>query len=216
MVSSWFEIVGSLLPCDAFFHCGPHRFQSRKMLFLPEGSSPTHRHHPSVMFCWRRCIVVCHFLIIFRIVSSTFFRAQRFSMRRRILTSILRIWSKYDARKPWVHVCLYTAILGLSRSKWTYFFLMLLETFTSPNQSTLDDGVHVVSIPNVVDVLSEVVRLQYVVLQCRISESVSCMSLDCSETEAMFRCVRVQAILKPFLLSSCGKNMLDVCCDLTR
>ena len=31
-----------------------------------------------------------------------------------------------------------------------------LETFTSRNQSTLDDGVRVVSVPNVADVLSEV------------------------------------------------------------
>ena len=48
-----------------------------------------------------------------------------------------------------------------------------LETFTSWNKSTLDDGVRVVSVPNVVDVLSEVVRKQYVVLQCRINESAS-------------------------------------------
>ena len=33
-----------------------------------------------------------------------------------------------------------------------------LETLTSRNLSTLDDGVRVVSVPNVVDVLSEVVQ----------------------------------------------------------
>ena len=31
------------------------------------------------------------------------------------------------------------------------------ETFSSRNQSTLDDGVHVVSVPDVIDVLGEVI-----------------------------------------------------------
>ena len=45
-----------------------------------------------------------------------------------------------------------------------------LETFSSWNQSALDDGVHVVSVPDVVGVLDEVIRQKYIVLQCRINE----------------------------------------------
>ena len=55
----------------------------------------------------------------------------------------------------------------------------------SRNQST--HGVHVVSVPRVVDVLGEVVRQQYVVLP---------------GMQEMFGRIRVQAKLKPFLLSS--------------
>ena len=69
---------------------------------------------------------------------------------------------------------------------------------SSQNQSTLDDRVHVVSVPDVVDVLGEVIRQQHIVLQCRIYESTSWMSLDCSEIHEMFRIMRVQAILKLF------------------
>ena len=39
---------------------------------------------------------------------------------------------------------------------------------SSWNQSTFDDGVHFVSVPDVVDVLGEVIRQQYIVLQCRL------------------------------------------------
>ena len=48
-----------------------------------------------------------------------------------------------------------------------------LGILTSWNQSALDDGVHVVSVPDVVDVLSEAVPPQYIVLQCEINESTS-------------------------------------------
>ena len=47
------------------------------------------------------------------------------------------------------------------------------ETFSSLNQSALDDGVHVVSVPDVVDVLGEVIWQQCMVVQCRINESTS-------------------------------------------
>ena len=68
---------------------------------------------------------------------------------------------------------LYTAILGLSIVS-NFFQIMIgvhrvhscentdsacpFETSSSRNQSTLDDGVHVVSVPDVVDVIGEVVR----------------------------------------------------------
>ena len=41
---------------------------------------------------------------------------------------------------------------------------------SSWNQSALDDGVHVVSVHDVVDVLGEVIWQQYIVLQCRFNE----------------------------------------------
>ena len=75
-------------------------------------------------------------------------------------------------------------------------------TSSSRNQSTLDDGVHVVSVPDVVDVLGEVIRQQYIVLHCRINESTSLMSLDCSEVQDMCGRIGVHAVLKPFLRSS--------------
>ena len=61
------------------------------------------------------------------------------------------------------------------------------ETSSSRNQSTLDDGVHVVSVPDVVDVLGEVVRQQYGVLQCRMNESASWLSLNCYEIQRNVR-----------------------------
>ena len=57
-------------------------------------------------------------------------------------------------------------------------------------------------VPDVVDVLGEVMRQQYIVLQCGINESTSRMSLDCSEIPEMFGIIRVQAVLKPFRRSS--------------
>ena len=47
------------------------------------------------------------------------------------------------------------------------------ETFSSQSQTTLDDGMHVVSVPDVVHVIGEVIRQQYIVLQCWINESTS-------------------------------------------
>ena len=47
------------------------------------------------------------------------------------------------------------------------------ETFSSRNQSTLGDGVHVCHVPDVVDVLGEVIWLQCIVLQRRINEGSS-------------------------------------------
>ena len=58
---------------------------------------------------------------------------------------------------------------------------------------------HVVSVPDVVDVLGDVIQQQKIVLQCRINESTSRMSVDCSEIQEMFGRTRVQAVLKPFL-----------------
>ena len=51
--------------------------------------------------------------------------------------------------------------------------LSLLRLFPPGTNPALDDGVHVVSVPDVVDVLSELIRQQYIVLQCRINESTS-------------------------------------------
>ena len=42
------------------------------------------------------------------------------------------------------------------------------------------------SVPDVVAVLGEVIRQQYIVLQYRINESTSSISLDCSEIHEMF------------------------------
>ena len=53
-----------------------------------------------------------------------------------------------------------------------------------------------VSVPDVVDVIGEVVRQQYIVLQCKINESTSWMSWIARNT------IRVQAVLKPFHRSS--------------
>ena len=113
---------------------------------------------------------------------------------------------------------LYTAILGLSRSYWTssrswlssigftavkntdcLSFLGLLPPGINP---LLNDGVQFTSVLDMVDVLSEVTRKQYSVLQCRINEITSWMSLDCSEIQEMFGRIRVQAALRPFLWSS--------------
>ena len=52
------------------------------------------------------------------------------------------------------------------------------------------------------DVLGDVIRQQYIVLQCKINESTSWMSLDCSEIQEKFGRIRVQSILNPFLRSS--------------
>ena len=71
------------------------------------------------------------------------------------------------------------------------------ETSSSQNQSTLDDGVPVVSVSDVVDAVGEVVREQYIVLQCRINESTS-MSLVCSEIQEMFGIIRVQSSIETF------------------
>ena len=50
---------------------------------------------------------------------------------------------------------------------------IFLKTFASRNQPRLNDGVQVVSVPIVIDVLDEVVWQQYVVLQCRINKGAS-------------------------------------------
>ena len=57
---------------------------------------------------------------------------------------------------------------------------IFLKTSASRNQPRLNDGVQVVSVPKVIDVLDEVVWQQYVVLQCRINKGASWMTLNCS------------------------------------
>ena len=90
------------------------------------------------------------------------------------------------------------------------------ETSSSWNQSTLDDGVHVVSVPEVVDVLGEVVRWQYIVLQCRSTRLPPECPWNCSEIQEMFGRIRVQAVLKPFLRSSffCQESYPSTSCPL--
>ena len=56
-------------------------------------------------------------------------------------------------------------------------------------------------ISDVTDVLGGVFRQQCTVLQCRINEITSWMSLNCSEIQEVLGGVRVHAILKPFLSS---------------
>ena len=60
---------------------------------------------------------------------------------------------------------------------------IFLKTVASRNQPRLNDGVQVVSVPNVIDVLDEVVWQQYVVLQCRINKCASRMTLNCSNVK---------------------------------
>ena len=45
-------------------------------------------------------------------------------------------------------------------------------------------------------------KLQHIVLQCKIKESTSWMSLDCSEVQEFIGRIRIQAILKSFISSS--------------
>ena len=47
------------------------------------------------------------------------------------------------------------------------------EASSSWDQSTFNDGVQYISVPDVVDVLSEVIQQQYIVVQCRINEITS-------------------------------------------
>ena len=113
-----------------------------------------------------------------------------------------------------LQVCLYAAILGLSRSYSTSLrsvwmsigFTTVKNTdcpvpsvaFSTWDQSTLNDGVHLVSVPDAVDVLGEVKREQDIVLQQRINENFSWMSLNCSEVQDFIGWIRIQAILKTF------------------
>ena len=50
---------------------------------------------------------------------------------------------------------------------------ILFEASSSWNQPVLDDGVHVIGVTDVGYVLGEVIRQQYIVLQCRINEITS-------------------------------------------
>ena len=53
----------------------------------------------------------------------------------------------------------FLVLMGFTAVKNTdCFSLLRLFIFTSQDQSTLNDGVHVVSVPDVVDVLGEVIR----------------------------------------------------------
>ena len=91
---------------------------------------------------------------------------------------------------------------------------ILFEGSSSWDQSTFNDGVQFISVPDVADVLGEVIRQQYIVLQCRINESTSWMSLNCSQMQEMFGRVRVQAALKPFLWSSSLSKASTVHCEV--
>ena len=62
-----------------------------------------------------------------------------------------------------------------------------LEALSSWNKSALDDGVHVVSVPDVVHVLGEVIRQQCILLQHMIHESTSRVSLDCGHTRSVWK-----------------------------
>ena len=50
---------------------------------------------------------------------------------------------------------------------------VLFEASSSCDQSTFNDGVQFISVHDVIDVLDEVIRQQYIVLQCRINEITS-------------------------------------------
>ena len=52
----------------------------------------------------------------------------------------------------------------------------LSEASSSQDESTFDNGVDFICVPDVVDVLGKVIRQQYIVLQCRINESTSWVS----------------------------------------
>ena len=66
-------------------------------------------------------------------------------------------------------------------------WLVPLEALSSWNKSALDDGVHVVSVPDVVHVLGEVIRQQCILLQHMIHESTSRVSLDCGHTRSVWK-----------------------------
>ena len=80
--------------------------------------------------------------------------------------------------------------------------LVALETSSFWDQSTSDCWMYFTYISDVTDVLGEVLMQQYIVLQCRINEVTSWMSLNCSEMQEVLGRVRVQVTLKPFLRSS--------------
>ena len=60
---------------------------------------------------------------------------------------------------------------------------------------------HLVGGPDVVDVLGEVIRLQFIVLQEWINETFSRMSLNCTEIQKILD-LWIQAVLKSLFLSS--------------
>ena len=66
-------------------------------------------------------------------------------------------------------------------------WLVPLEALFSWNKSALDDGVHVVSVPDVVHVLGEVIQQQFILFQSMIHESTSRMSLDCESTRSVWK-----------------------------
>ena len=76
------------------------------------------------------------------------------------------------------------------------------ETSSSCDQSTSDYWMYFTYSSDVIDELGEVFWQQYIVLQCRINEITSWMSLNCFEIQEVLGRVTVQAILKPFLWSS--------------
>ena len=57
------------------------------------------------------------------------------------------------------------------------------ETLTSRNQPRLDDGMLVVRLPNVIDVLDEVIWQLYVVVLCRNNKSATKNGLELLEGE---------------------------------
>ena len=86
-----------------------------------------------------------------------------------------------------------------------------IETLSSRNQSTSDYWSQFIRVPDVEDILGKSFWSQYIVLQLRINSNTTRMSLDCSERQNVSGWVRVQTILKPFLLSSSsGQNRYPI------
>ena len=96
-----------------------------------------------------------------------------------VLSSVHRV---HGCEEHWLH------LLFVASSSW--------------DQSILNDGIQFSSVPDVVDVLGEVIGQQYIVLQFRINENTSWMSMNFSEIQEVFGRVRVQTVLKLFLWSS--------------
>ena len=91
-----------------------------------------------------------------------------------------------------------------------------MKASSSWDQSTFNDGMQFISVPDVVNVLGEVIRQQYIVLQCGINEITSGMSLNCSEIQEISVRVGVEAVLKPLIWSSsyCQKSCPSINCPL--
>ena len=96
---------------------------------------------------------------------------------------------------------LFDQVECLSGSLWRTLFAYPFCCFFSWDQS-MNNGVRLVGVPDVVDVLGEVIGQQHIVLQQWINEIFSWMSLNCSEIQEFIGWIRIHAVLNPFLPSS--------------